>query len=49
MARALPSNLPVTVVNHSTAPHAFDLLHDRETSREIVRRMLGFLEFHLSV
>ncbi len=47
LARALDANLPVTFVNHPGAPHAFDLLHDSETSREIIRRILGFLRFHL--
>ena len=47
LTRALACNLPVTFVNHSTAPHAFDLFHDSETSREIVRRILAFLQFHL--
>ena len=48
LAKALARNLPLTFVNHSTAPHAFDLFHDSETSREIVRRILAFLQFHLS-
>jgi len=29
------------------APHAFDLFHDSETSREIIRQILAFLQFHL--
>lgn len=48
VARALARNLPVTVVNHAAAPHAFDLMHDSETSREIIRQMLAFMRFHLS-
>jgi acetyl esterase/lipase len=48
MPRALACNLPVTLVNHATGPHAFDLLDDSETTREIVRRILAFLRFHLS-
>ena len=47
LAKALTCNLPVTFVNHPDAPHAFDLLHDSETSREIVRQILAFLRFHL--
>jgi len=47
LAAALACNLPVTFVNHPEAPHAFDLFHDSETSREIIRRILGFLRFHL--
>jgi hypothetical protein len=47
--KALTRNLPVTFVNHPEAPHAFDLLHDSETSREIIRRILAFMRFHLLV
>ena len=45
---ALAVNLPVTVMNHATGPHAFDLLDDTRTSRDIVKRVLAFLQFHLS-
>jgi hypothetical protein len=45
--KALICNLPVTYTNHPTAPHAFDLFHDSETSREIVRQILSFMRFHL--
>jgi dienelactone hydrolase len=48
LANALARNLPVTVVNHAAAPHAFDLMHDSETSREIIRQILAFMRFHLS-
>jgi acetyl esterase/lipase len=44
---ALRCNLPLTLVNHAEAPHAFDLFHDSETTREIIRQILGFLHFHL--
>jgi hypothetical protein len=47
LGKALAGNLPVTFMNHSEAPHAFDVVHDSETSREIIRRILGFLQFHL--
>jgi hypothetical protein len=47
LVKALTCNLPVTFVNHSVAPHAFDLLHDSETSREIIGRILMFFRFHL--
>ncbi len=49
VARALALNLPVTLVNHPTAPHAFDILDDGEASRETIRQMLAFLRFHLRV
>ena len=45
---ALRCNLPLTLVNHADAPHAFDLFHDSETTREIIRHILSFLRFHLS-
>jgi hypothetical protein len=44
---AIARNLPITVVNHATGPHAFDIVDDTELSREIVRAMLAFLRFHL--
>ncbi len=47
LGKALTCNLPVTFVNHPMAPHAFDLLHDSETSREIIRQILAFMRFHL--
>lgn len=47
LAHALARNLPVTFVNHAAAPHAFDVLHDSETSREIIRQILAFLRTHL--
>ena len=46
-AAALDRNLPVTLVNHREAPHAFDLFHDGEITRAIVRSILEFLLFHL--
>jgi hypothetical protein len=46
--KALARNLPLTLANHATAPHAFDLFHDSETSREIIRQILAFLRFHLA-
>ncbi len=47
LAAAVAENLPVRFVNHTPAPHAFDLLDDSETSREIIREVLRFLGFHL--
>jgi len=47
VAGALARNLPVTLVNLPEAPHAFDLFLDTEMSREIIRQILGFLQFHL--
>jgi acetyl esterase/lipase len=48
VAGALARDLPVTVVNHAGAPHAFDLVHDSDATREIIRQLLRFLRFHLS-
>lgn len=45
-ARALAANLPITLVNHASGPHSFDLLDDSETSREIIRGILAFVTFH---
>jgi hypothetical protein len=47
LARALARNLPVTLVNHATGSHAFDLDDDGATSREVVKQALAFLRFHL--
>jgi acetyl esterase/lipase len=48
VAGALRCNLRLTLVNHADAPHGFDLFHDSETTREIIRQILRFLRFHLS-
>ena len=47
LSKAVARNLPVTFANHPEGPHAFDLDHDSETSREIIRLILGFLRFQL--
>jgi hypothetical protein len=47
IARALAANLPMTVANHPDGPHAFDLFHASERTREIVQQVLEFLRFHL--
>lgn len=47
VSNAVSANLPLTLANHPDGPHGFDLLHDSETTREIVRQILRFLEFHL--
>ncbi len=48
MREAVRRDLPVTMVNHAGAPHAFDLFEDSEASREIIRQILRFMQFHLS-
>jgi acetyl esterase/lipase len=47
LSEALAYNLPITFVNHPTAPHAFDVMDDSETSREIIRQILAFMRFNL--
>jgi acetyl esterase/lipase len=47
LVNALINNLPVTLTNHPGAPHAFDLWEDSELTREIIKRILAFLQFHL--
>jgi hypothetical protein len=41
---ALARNLPVTVLNHSTAPHAFDIADDTNVSRAVIRQTLAFFQ-----
>jgi acetyl esterase/lipase len=48
VAKALTGNLPLTVVNHPEGPHAFDLFHDSETTRGVIRHILSFMQFHLA-
>ena len=43
VSRALALNRPVTVVNHHTAPHAFDTADASETSRAAIQQILRFL------
>ena len=47
LARALATNLPVTLVNHSTGPHAFDILDDSDASRSVIRQIVAHMQFHL--
>lgn len=47
LVKALGCNLPITFANHAEAPHAFDLFHDSEDTREIIRQTLAFMRFHL--
>ena len=45
---ALRENLPMTIVNHPTGMHAFDLEEDSEASRQIIGQMLAFLRTSLA-
>jgi hypothetical protein len=49
VVHALAFNRPVTLVNHHTAPHAFDILDNGDASRGIIRQIVAFLQFHLGV
>lgn len=49
LSHALECNLPITFVNHPTAPHAFDIMYESKTTREIIRQILAFMQFHLLV
>jgi hypothetical protein len=44
---ALARNVPLTLVNHASGPHAFDLFDDSRTTRSVVRQILAFLRTHL--
>lgn len=48
VAETLRCNLPVTLINHPTGPHGFDYADDSETSRQIVRAALEFLQARLA-
>lgn len=45
---AITRNLPVTLVNHPTAPHCFELNADDALSRTTIVQMLAFMRSHLS-
>jgi len=47
VAAALRSNLPLTLVNHPTGPHAFDWMDDSDASRAVIRAILEFLKSSL--
>jgi hypothetical protein len=48
VAAALTRNLPVTLVNYPSGPHAFDIDDDCEASRQVIRQVLAFLKLHLA-
>lgn len=47
LVKALSCNMPLTLANLPAAPHAFDVMDESETSREMIKRILTFLESHL--
>jgi len=44
---AIKANLPIELVNHPTAPHAFEINVDTPLSHHILDGMLSFMRFHL--
>jgi hypothetical protein len=49
VVHALARNLPVSVVNHATGPHAFDIVDDSVQSRAAIRQVIAFLTSQLGV
>jgi len=47
ISHALQRNLPITLVNHHTALHAFDILEDTATTRAVVQTALEFVQSRL--
>jgi acetyl esterase/lipase len=47
VAAALARNLPITLINHLSGEHAFDLSEDSPVARAAIRQALGFLRAHL--
>jgi hypothetical protein len=45
---ALGCNIPVTVVNHASGLHGFDVFEDTTTSRDVIKLMLAFVQLHLA-
>jgi hypothetical protein len=47
VARAVARNLPVSLINHATGSHGFDLDEHTAISRGIIQQVLAFLQLHL--
>lgn len=47
VARALATDTALTLANHPTGQHAFDVRDDDQDSRHIIALTLGFLRDHL--
>ena len=45
--QAAASRVVLELLEHPTGEHAFDIRNDDDTSREILRRTLSFIERHL--
>lgn len=48
VADALARNLPLTLVNHRSACHGFELHDDSDAGKDVMRQMLEFMRFHLN-
>jgi hypothetical protein len=48
VADALARNLPITILNHPEAPHAFDLFMRGFTSTRVLRALVEFMRLELS-
>jgi hypothetical protein len=46
---ALARNLPLTLINHASGAHGFDVDEDSDASRRIIRQVIAFLQNHLGV
>lgn len=46
-ADALGSNLPITIINHANASHAFDLVDTNRETRHVIGEVLTFARFQL--
>ncbi|MBV8762968.1 MAG: hypothetical protein JO257_37125 [Deltaproteobacteria bacterium] len=44
VAAARARELPVTVVEHTEGPHAFDIIDDTPRSREVIDAILAFMQ-----
>ena len=47
VSAAVGRGVPVTLANHPTAPHCFELNHDSKLSRSIIYQTLAFMRYHL--
>ena len=46
VAAAIRRNLPITLLNHHTGPHAFDVVDDTPATLAVILQVLAFLRAH---
>ncbi len=46
---AMANDLPLALINHPAAPHAFDIHDDSDRTRTVIHQVLEFLGLHLGV